>query len=163
MKNSTIIKCFITFFVVASIALLIINQHKDKLFSYHNTVGVNIVYMIQDPESGEYQRSEQEDFKVEKNQAYTYEPREIENYDVNLEKSYLSSESVAEPTEFTVYYDCELCTVTFTSTEGELVSGSETQTVRKGQTISSYPEYEKQGYDHVGFLPDVKKIYLINA
>lgn len=158
MKTIKILKYFIISFVLISIGLLILNQHKDKLFFHNETVGVRVVFSMQNPESGEYENSVQEEFLVDKGTPYEYQPKEYEGYDVNFEKSYLKSESVLEPTEFVVYYDCELCTVTFSGGEGELASGQETLTLRKGQTLTEFPKYEKIGYDHVGFTPEIGKI-----
>lgn len=165
MKNTTIIKCFVIFFLVSCIGVLILNQNKDTWFSYHQQAQVSVVYMVQDPDSGEYANNGvQSKLRVEKDQPYTYSPHTLENYSVNYEKSFLSIESVSEETEFVVYYDCELVTLTFDGNGGDLACGSEgldTQQIRKGQSISTVtlPEYQKQGYDLVGFLPNSAKVY----
>ena len=108
-----IIRGFVVAFFVICIAILILNHNKDYIPFYDETVGVQVVYMIQNPDSGEYEPSIQEQFTVLKGSSYSHNPIQREHYDVDLERSYISSAAITEPTEFVVYYDCELCTVTF--------------------------------------------------
>ena len=154
-----IIRGFVVAFFVICIAILILNHNKDYIPFYDETVGVQVVYMIQNPDSGEYEPSIQEQFTVLKGSSYSHNPIQREHYDVDLERSYISSAAITEPTEFVVYYDCELCTVTFNGNGGELVEGEQTLTLRKGQLFTDLPVYKKVGYVQTGFDKSEQRVY----
>ncbi len=120
---------------------------------------VTVEYYFQDPESGDYQLKGKEYYSVEHGKEYTFEPKEIEYYDIDAERSLLT---LAEPTDESVlfvYYLCETCTVTFSGGEGAtLISGEESYQIRKGQTPTA-PEYYKVGCEVYAFDKEIGKTF----
>lgn len=120
---------------------------------------ITVEIYLQNPNSGEYEKSCEEYYSVESGTAYTYEPQEKDYYDINLELSVLETLEASDDVVLCVYYERETYTVTFSGGEGAtLASGEEVQTLRKGQTPTA-PEYFKEGYYVVNYDKDICALY----
>jgi len=154
-----LIKPFIIFVLVLCAGIVILNQYKEEFSFYNPTVGVKVVIMLQNPDTGEYELDSQRQIRIEKDKPYTYSPATMQNYKVNQEMSSLTCESVTKQTEFKVYYECETCTVKFVSDRGVLTEGSAELVVRKGQVLTNLARFSCEGYEQTGYDKQVDKVY----
>ncbi len=122
------------------------------------TYNVKVYSYIQDPESGEYTETLKETKAVQKGEDYSVSPETVQYHVLNTEKCILSVTSIQKNTTLKLYYDCETCVVTFLGGGGSLVSGVETQTLRKGQT-PQMPTYTRSGYVFVGFNAPISSVF----
>ena len=120
---------------------------------------ITVQVFIQNAESGEYEQADNVYVTTTLNAPYEYTPTAKVNYDVDQERSTLSTNEATDQTVLTVYYVCQTCEITFSGGDNaSLISGDESLTVRKGQTPTA-PEYYWQGYEIVAYTPDLQKVY----
>ena len=124
-----------------------------------NLADITVQLNYQNPQTGEYELMQTLYFSVSPNESYTYQPQTAEYYFLDQEKSLLTVETPTDESVLTVYYTCEVCSVTFDGGDGAvLVSGSAVYEIRKGQ-IPTAPEYYKQGYEFVGYNERIGAVY----
>lgn len=120
---------------------------------------ITVKVFVQNAESGEYEQADNVYVTTTLNAPYEYTPTAKVNYDVDQERSTLSTNEATDQTVLTVYYVCQTCEITFSGgANASLISGEQSLTVRKGQTPTA-PEYYWQGYEIVGYTPELQKVY----
>ncbi|MBQ4120790.1 MAG: InlB B-repeat-containing protein [Clostridia bacterium] len=116
-------------------------------------VNVPIITYKQDPESGEYVKTEESTYTAPEGGFLDLSIAAPEHYEIDREKTRLFLDDIKEGDSIVVYFKCKTVEVTFTDGEN-----TATQTLRAGQTPTP-PSFSRYGYSLTGFDKPVEPVY----
>lgn len=116
-------------------------------------IAVPILTYCQDPENGEYIKTEESSRSVQEGNALSFQITAPEHYELDREKSRIALASVKEGDSILIYFKCLTVEAYFVDRETEI-----TELLRAGQTPTP-PAFTRFGYTLTGFDKPLEPIY----